>query len=145
MRITESRIRQIIREEARRVLREEYDPRLESKDIDTSVHTIIDMLGGLLLGSEERRAEIEEIYPEAGALRKELQRLQRDFDQGTAIVRPSESGSPDEFDIFLSYTSSEPINKEPIPRRLFGKMGISLDTKGRLSSAGARMRGISGY
>ena len=136
MRISESRIRQIIREEAVQALREASDPRLDSKDIDQPVYKLISGLSA---------AGVEDVYPEAGELRSELMRMKRDFDQGMAIIRPVQSGGQDEFDVFLSYTSRDPINFAPIPRRVFKLAGISLDTGGGLSSAGAQRRGMSGF
>ena len=61
MRISESRIRQIIREEAKKALREASDPRLDSKDIDQPVHKLISGLSA---------AGVEDVYPEAGELRR---------------------------------------------------------------------------
>ena len=139
MRITESQIRRIIREEASRILREGYyDPRLDryKNESDVSAHQIASGL--------HAAAVIELIGEEAAAdLRQKMFDLKGDFDDGMAVIRRSRQG--DGYDIFLNHMAPDPINDEPLPTGIFGKMGISLGMGQGISSAAARRRHVSGY
>ena len=134
MRLSESRFRQIIKEEARRFLREGGDPRIDDhQDNDIAVWKLIDALGN---------PGAEDIYPEAGELRREIQKRKGDFDDGLAVIRPSRKGEG--LDIFFSPLGNvDPINRTPMPGKILNFAG-TFYRKG-LDSAGARRRHISGY
>ena len=138
MRITESQIRRIIREEASRILREANDPRLDrySKEADVPAHQIASGL--------RAAAVIELIGEEAAAdLRQKMFDKKGDFDDGMAVIRQSKRG--DGYDIFLNHMEPDPINDEPLPTGIFGKMGILLGKGQWIGSFGARRRHVSGY
>ena len=141
MRITEGTLRRIVREEivsenirsgrmglreARRILRED-------KQADINV-----LQFGRGLGAEG----MSDIYSDAPTLKKEMERLKSDFDEGMAVIKQSKSG--DGFDMFLSHTSTDPVNKSPIPGKAFGKAGIQLDLQEpeQMSSAAKARRNM---
>ena len=112
--------------EGRRFLR-------EGKEADINALKLRDGLGA---------SGMEDVYSDAPTLKKEIEKLKRDFDEGMAVVRPSKSG--DGYDIFLSHTSSDPVNKTPIPGKAFGKAGIQLDLvePEQMSSSSKARRGM---
>jgi len=141
MRITEDALRRIIKEEivdmgvrhGRMTLQEGRRILREAKQADINV-----LQFGKGLGADG----MEDIYSDAATLKKEIEKLKRDFDEGMAVVRPSKSG--DGYDIFLSHTSSDPVNKTPIPGKAFGKAGIQLDLvePEQMSSSSKARRGM---
>jgi hypothetical protein len=134
MRITESRIRQIIREEAQRVLREGGDPRLkETEDNDIAAWKLRTAL---------RNPRAEEHYPEARELASFIDDHMSDFDDEMAVIRPSKE-EPDHFDIFLSPFGRDPINTTPVPSKILAIAGQPY-SRG-ISSAGARRRHMRGF
>ena len=142
MRLSESSLRRIVREEivresvrsgrmtlreGRRFLRE------ASSEVETDINAGAFEKG---LGADA----VKEIYPQAAELKKAMSNAQ--FTDGMAVVKPSKKG--DGYDVFESYNSSEPLNKTPIPRSAFGKAGIMLgDMKtDSLSQQGRTRRGM---
>lgn len=141
MRITESALRRIVREEivgqavreGRMSLREGRRLMNEEKQADINV-----LQFGKGLGADG----MNDIYPDAPVLKKEIERLKRDFDEGMAVVKQSKSG--DGYDMFLSHTGTDPVNKSPIPGKAFGKAGIQLDLREpeQMSSAAKARRNM---
>lgn len=141
MRITESGLRRIIREEivrdsvrsghmtlweARRLLREE-------KQSDINV-----LQFGRGLGAQG----MVDIYPGAPDLQKKIAASKGDFDEGMAVIKKSKRG--DGYDMFLSHTSTDPVNDSPIPESVFGKAGTPLDMQEpeQMSSAAKARRNM---
>jgi len=112
--------------EGRRFLR-------EGKEADINALKLRDGLGA---------SGMEDVYPDAPTLKKEIEKLKRDFDEGMAVVKPSKSG--DGYDIYLSHTSTDPVNKTPIPEKVFGKAGVELNLTEpeKMSSASKARRGM---
>lgn len=120
MRISESRIRQIIREEARKVMNEGFNDGPDRTSQDVSLFKLMD---ALRYGNKfADGTSLEEVYPEAKSLLKKLESQKRDFDDGEAVIAPSKRGEG--LDIFYSPAMmSDPVNDAPMPYKVLNFMG----------------------
>ena len=129
MRINESTIRRIIREEARRVLSEgKYG---EGEEIDVSKS---DLIKGFTMGQAARKIIGEE---QADDLVKNLKGVT--VNGGMVFLKKSGNG----WNIFSDLQMNFPINAEPVPANAFRAIGIDVNVG--YGSTGERARHFGSY